>query len=115
MLGKISTPVRNVDVDYIQTGYCVMLVPFGDKWHTTIEVEFDRIVQIFGAPTYDGNDDRTDVRWRILTPNGAVQLYNHKNGKAFLGISGLEVEDITHWQIRADEADGAEWVHRTLR
>jgi len=60
---------------------------------------YHRIVEIFGEPNSSGDGYKVDIEWVIDTPYGVATIYNYKDGKAYLGNRGLEIQDITDWHI----------------
>ena len=46
------------------------------------------------------SDGKTDVEWDIEFQDGTyLHIYNWKNGKNYLGDDGLEVDQITEWNV----------------
>ena len=64
-----------------------------------VNVSFDKLVKVFDEPDIC-EDNRTDVQWYLEFEDGTLaSIYNWKNGKNFLGNSGLLVNNITKWNI----------------
>lgn len=60
---------------------------------------YSKIVAKYGLPI-EGDGYKTDAEWIIQWEDGLVgTIYNWKNGKNYMGQSGLEVEDINEWNI----------------
>jgi hypothetical protein len=74
-----------------------------------VDVSYAQIVEIFGSPTNDGNNEKIDAQWIIETPNGIAILHNLKNGRNFLGPKAPSKEDITEWCIRGTQL-AIEWI-----
>ncbi len=65
-----------------------------------LSASYYEIVKRYGEPMplYDGF--KTDVEWTIKWEDGVIgTIYNYKNGRNYLGESGLDAEDITEWNI----------------
>ncbi len=77
------------------------------KWGGTslsghLKATYNHLIKFVGKPTYPNGSDnyKTDVEWVIEFPNGAIMtIYNWKNGKNYNGKEGLEIEEITDWNI----------------
>ena len=64
-----------------------------------LTVSYSTLVEIFGQPN-EGDGIKTDAEWVVEFEDGTVAtIYNYKNGMAYLGRYGSEVEDITKWNI----------------
>ena len=64
-----------------------------------IETTYAQLVELFGEPT-PSDEYKSDAEWEIELEDGTVNtIYNWKNGRNYLGIDGLDVEDITDWHI----------------
>ena len=65
-----------------------------------LTIKFSDLVECFGNPHYLGGEgDKVDAEWAFEIDNIIVTLYNWKNGKAFLGNEGQDIENITDWNI----------------
>ena len=79
----------------------------GTHLHGHITRRYEELVEAFGEPHFRympraGAEDKIDVEWAFSFPDGRVfTVYNWKNGKAYLGASGMDVEDITEWNVGA--------------
>ena len=63
-----------------------------------LQSSYDNIVRVYGEPL-EGRY-KIDAEWIIEWEDGLIgTIYNWKNGKNYLGEEGLEVEDITEWNI----------------
>ena len=64
-----------------------------------VDVTYKELKSLFGAPI-KSDDGKTDARWQIKFSDGTIaSIYNWKDGKAYLGDSGLPVEKITDWHV----------------
>ena len=73
---------------------------WGTHLQGVMDVDYQKLVQIFGEPDLRGSDDfKSDAQWILMTEAGIATIYNYKNGKNYLGEEGLEVERITEWHI----------------
>src|SRR5258708_2795250 len=69
-----------------------------------LTASYDHLVSLFGEPL-QGDHDKVDANWIIETDRGIGTIYNYKDGKAWLGDGGRDVQDITFWHVGgADEA-----------
>jgi len=66
-----------------------------------IKADYNELVEAFGLPMADGYDDyKVDAQWHIAFADGTVaSIYNWKNGKNYMGSSGLDLEDIREWHV----------------
>jgi|7_EtaG_2_1085326.scaffolds.fasta_scaffold163101_3 hypothetical protein len=92
----------------------------GTHGHGSVDVEYKRIVELFGEPNSEGDDYKTDAEWQFSTPFGVATLYNWKDGKNYNGgcehcdCGGLDVEDITDWHIGALNQESADALKEAL-
>ena len=65
-----------------------------------VEVSYESLCTLFGEPM-EGDNYKTDAEWhlRFQPSNLVVTIYNWKNGRNYCGADGLDVEDITTWNI----------------
>ena len=64
-----------------------------------IRTTYAKLVELFGEPT-EGDGYKVDAEWEIEFENGTVvTIYNWKNGKNYCGADGLNVRQITNWNI----------------
>jgi len=79
----------------------------GTHLHGYINRTYAQLVEVFGEPHFRyipraGAEDKIDVEWAFEFPDGRVfTVYNWKNGKAYCGTDGMDVEDMTQWNIGA--------------
>jgi len=74
------------------------VTPNGTCFQGYLNCTYKDIVRCYGEPLE--GDHKTDAEWIILWDDGLVgTIYNWKNGKNYLGEDGIEVEDITEWNI----------------
>lgn len=72
--------------------------PSGTSLQGYLYSSYKNIVKVYGLPLE--GDYKTDAEWIIKWEDGLIgTIYNWKNGKNYLGEDGLEVEDITEWNI----------------
>ena len=65
-----------------------------------IDTTYENIVSVLGKQHHNGDDYKTDAEWNIKFKDGTIAtLYNWKNGKNYCGDEGLDIEDITEWNI----------------
>ena len=71
----------------------------GTSYKGEINVPYNILVETFGEPD-SGDGWKTEAEWDIQFSDGTVAtIYNWKNGKAYLGENGLDVEDIKTWHV----------------
>jgi len=84
-----------------------------------IQATYDQLVAVFGQPevfTEENSDGKIDVEWVIAFDNGTVAtIYNWKNGKNYCGADGLNVADITQWNVGGNRYDSAALVEEALK
>lgn len=72
------------------------------------------LTAVFGDPTTLGDHYKIDVEWIIKTPHGIATIYNYKDGKAYLGVSGLEPEQICEWHVGGKTAESYGWIKKQI-
>jgi hypothetical protein len=68
-----------------------------------IKCSYEKLCAVFGEPQR-GDFDKSDAEWSISFPLGdnydaIATIYNWKNGKNYCGAEGMDVEDITEWNV----------------
>jgi len=72
----------------------------GTSGKGSIFVKFTTLVSKLGQPELGSGDNKVAASWDIEFENGEiVTVYNWKDGKNYLGIEGLDIEDITDWHV----------------
>ena len=77
----------------------------GTHLHGHLNRTYDQLVSVFGEPHFRyrpraGAEDKIDVEWAFEFPDGRVfTVYNWKNGKAYCGTHGEDVENMTEWNV----------------
>jgi hypothetical protein len=70
-----------------------------------IDISYDALVDLFGEPKVKTDEYKTDAEWNLSFHNeddervGFATIYNYKDGKNYLGSSGLDVKDIRDWHV----------------
>lgn len=65
-----------------------------------ISTSYEVLRGCFGLPGDQFDDCKSDAGWTITFADGVVAtIYNWKDGHAYCGYDGLDVEDITDWHI----------------
>tara|TARA_B100002019_G_scaffold106111_1_gene91160 strand:+ start:3065 stop:3427 length:363 start_codon:yes stop_codon:yes gene_type:complete len=76
---------------------------FGSSLIGYLKCSYQELIDSFGDPMkidLSTSDGKTDVEWEIEFQDGTyLHIYNWKNGKNYLGEEGLEVEDMTEWNV----------------
>lgn len=73
------------------------------------------IVAVFGEPHSNSQNDKTDAEWAFNTPYGVAMIYNYKDGRSYLGDSGLDVTAICEWHIGGKNNRVVEYIEQRLR
>lgn len=70
------------------------------SWLTgELKADYKELKSLFGKPI-ESDNGKTDVEWHIKFSDGTIAtIYNWKNGRAYLGDSGLSVEQIKTWHV----------------
>jgi hypothetical protein len=77
---------------------------------------FQNIVDKLGKPHSNGDAYKVDAEWAFKFEDGTVAtLYNWKNGKNYCGANGLNVEDITEWNIGGFSPDAVDKIEEALK
>lgn len=79
-----------------------------------INVDYKKLVEVFGEPNGEDDGYKVDSEWIIFTLAGVATIYNYKDGKNYLGEEGLEVEEITDWHIGGKDKEVVEWITRAI-
>ena len=79
---------------------------------------FSELVVLFGPPL-EGDEYKVDAEWNLefVDEDGekvVATIYNWKNGKAYLGDEGLELDEIREWNIGGMGARAAVMVGKVL-
>jgi len=65
-----------------------------------IKCDYATLVQVFGKETSDGDGYKVDAEWGLEFSDGVVAtIYNWKNGKNYCDDDGLEVSEMTEWNV----------------
>ena len=76
---------------------------FGSSLIGYVKCSYQELIDSFGEPMkidLSTSDGKTDVEWDIEFQDGTyLHIYNWKNGKNYLGDDGLEVDQITEWNV----------------
>ena len=79
----------------------------GTYYQSMINISYKDLVSIFGEPHSMGDGYKVDAEWilQFNTPEGPVvaTIYNYKDGKNYLGRSGMATSRIRNWHIGSKE------------
>jgi len=75
---------------------------------------YEQIIEIFGNPVSNGDGYKVDIEWIIDTPHGVATIYNYKNGKAYLGEKGTDVNLICEWHVGGKTVEPYLWIKKQL-
>jgi hypothetical protein len=74
------------------------------------------IIDKLGKPHSQGDAYKTDAQWAFKFEDGTVAtLYNWKDGKNYCGADGLNLEDITSWNIGGFSPDAVYKIEEALK
>ena len=82
-----------------------------------IHCDYDKLTEVFGYPLDSGFVDtyKSDVEWVIQFNDGTIAtIYNWKNGRNYLGDSGLYPEEITDWHVGGYNKQAVEKIVKAL-
>lgn len=78
-----------------------------------INADYNTLVSAFGEPAE--GIDKIDVTWKIKFSDGTIAtIYNYKDGKNYLGESGMATEKITNWHIGGKSSKAFSCVEEVL-
>lgn len=86
----------------------------GTSFKGYVLATYQDLLTTFGEPTKDVDNYKTDAVWIIQTPHGIATVYNYKDGKAYLGESGLNVEQICEWHVGGKTAESYSWIKKQI-
>jgi hypothetical protein len=66
-----------------------------------VETNYDTMVATFGPPNSSDDPYKTDVAWDVRGPDGAVHIYNYKNGPAYQGAP-FTLADIYEFSVQGE-------------
>ena len=79
-----------------------------------IEIPYLELVSKLPA-TIPSDEYKTDVNWGLEFEDGTIAtIYNWKNGKNYLGEKGLDIENITKWNIGCNSAKAVEYINNII-
>ena len=64
-----------------------------------LSISYSRLVKKFGNPNGEFDHCKSDVCWEGKINGKDFYIMNWKDGKNYCGKAGLNVEDITYWNI----------------
>ena len=86
----------------------------GTSFQGYVNAHYNQLVEVFGEPYTNPDNHKTDVEWIVSTPYGPATIYNYKNGSAYLGLSGLKLDEMDEWHVGGKNAESFEWILRRL-
>ncbi|TXG76342.1 hypothetical protein E6P97_03705 [Patescibacteria group bacterium] len=88
----------------------------GASFKGYLYAQYDQLLPTFGEPRQPVHaDNKIDVEWIIDTPHGVAIIYNYKDGKAYLGDSGLNPEEIYEWHVGGKTSEVYSWIKERLQ
>jgi hypothetical protein len=82
----------------------------GTSFQGYVNAHYSQLVEMFGEPYTNPGNHKTDAEWIISTPFGTATIYNYKNGYSYLGLSGLELEEMDEWHVGGENTESYEWI-----
>jgi len=65
-----------------------------------INTDYDTLVELFGEPFENDGEYKTDVEWEIKFEDGVIStIYNWKNGKNYLGNDGIDISEMSEFNV----------------
>ncbi len=86
----------------------------GTSFKGYVLATYQDLVDTFGSPTNNGDNHKVDAEWIVQTPHGIATVYNYKDGKAYLGESGLNAEQICEWHVGGKTLESYHWVKKQI-
>ena len=83
---------------------------------TEINRSYKDIVSIFGRHHSNGDGEKVDAEWRLMTKCGIYfTIYNYKDGHSYCGAEGDNIKDITNWHIGVNKATDIDELERIFQ
>lgn len=86
----------------------------GTSFRGYLNTGYGQLCSAFGEPADKGDGYKIDVQWILETPSGVATIYNYKDGHAYLGMKGLDLENIYVWHVGGTSIESFIWVQRKL-
>jgi hypothetical protein len=86
----------------------------GTSFKGYVLATYQDLVETFGLPTSNGDNYKVDVEWIVKTPHGIATVYNYKDGKAYLGESGLNPGQICEWHVGGKTPESYHWIKKQI-
>lgn len=84
----------------------------GSSYKGEITTTYAKLVELFGEPSKNSGDGKTDVNWKVEFENGEVaNIYNYKNGVKY---GNPNIETITEWTIGGYKSVVVELINELL-
>jgi hypothetical protein len=78
-------------------------------------LSYHRIVEMFGEPSEDFDDYKSDAAWSIKFDDDEIAtIYNWKNGRNYCGPDAPIKEEITIWNVGGKTQDVVLRLHQLL-
>lgn len=87
---------------------------YGTGLQGYVDTPYSVLVELFGEP-HEGDGEKVDAEWDIVTPAGIAHIYNYKDGVNYLGAEGTPTEKIRDWHIGGKNKNVVAWIHMALR
>ena len=80
-----------------------------------VDTSYQTLLDKLPPPIDNYDDYKSDVEWALKFSDGTIAtVYNWKNGKNYLGEDGLELEEITEWNIGGHTEKAVEYINQLL-
>jgi hypothetical protein len=91
-------------------------LPFlGGHLQGYIDCSYDRLIELFGESSHNFDDYKCDAEWEIVFDDGTSgYIYNWKNGKNYCGADGLELSEITTWNLGSNTKEFVQKIYGVI-
>lgn len=108
---EYGNPYRFIEEEGVEDAEDALIldpdVPLGGtslKGH--LYMDYEKLCEVLGPPNCEGSlDDKTDVEWHGTIRGHLFNIYNWKDGPAYLGKEGTPVQWIKEWHVGAHNYD----------
>lgn len=86
----------------------------GTSYRGEISANYADLHMLFGEPLL-GDGYKTDAEWWVQFDDGTLAtIYNWKNGRNYMGDDGLDIEQITEWNVGGRCKQALDMVIKTM-
>lgn len=89
-----------IDVNDFYTHNDIKINASGTSLRGYLAVSYADLIKKLGKPSEFYDDYKSDAEWLVSWYDGEMAtIYNYKNGKNYCGPSGLDIKNITLWNV----------------